>query len=221
MSRLRTIRPSCLHEPLSTCDSIHFVFELLKRGGRESLSLEQKLEILAGCGLRLAPPFTAQDLLESWPREAFEKPGFTLTLVGLGMTEERPPWRNHCANVWHLDTECIEDNGSYIRVAKRMAELTQGSIIIENLRDQVDLEAGTANLDFDHDGKPVHIDFKVNDDWLDPAALSLFVRMLALSDPSKLFIYHDTKGQDCVIACVTRGQFLALKKAGVHFDPLT
>jgi hypothetical protein len=156
------------------------VFDFLKKHGKESLTLEQKLEVLARCGLSLAPPFTAQDLLESWPREEFERPGFTLTLVALGITEERPPWRNHCVNAWHLDTECVEDIGSYVRVAKRMAELTQGTIAIENVRDQVDLEAGVANLDFDHDGGPVHIDLKVNDDWLDPAVLSHFVGMLAV-----------------------------------------
>ncbi len=197
------------------------MFGIFKGRGRESLTLEQRLEILAGCGLSLAPPFTTQDLLESWPREEFEKRGFTLTLVGLGMTEERPPWRNHCVNVWHLDTECIEDHGSYVRVAQRMAELTQGSIVIENARDQVDLEAGIANLDFEQSGKPVHLDLKVNDDWLDPAVLSHFVRVLAVSDPSKLFLYHDTRGQDCVIACVTRDQFAALKKAAVNFGLLT
>jgi hypothetical protein len=197
------------------------VFGILKGRGRESLTLEQKLEILAGCGLSLAPPFTAQDLLESWPREEFEKPGFTLPLIGLGITEERPPWRNHCVNVWHLDSECIEDHRAYVRVAQRMAELTQGSIVIENARDQVGLEAGIANLDFECFGKPVHIDFKVNDDWIDTAVLSHFVRMLAVSDPSKVFLYHDTRGQDCVIACVTRDQFAALKKAGVNFELLT
>ena len=43
----------------------------------------QKLEILERCGLKLASPFTAQDLLESWTREQFEEPGFDLMLVGL------------------------------------------------------------------------------------------------------------------------------------------
>jgi hypothetical protein len=112
-------------------------------------------------------------LLESWPREQFEKPGFDLTLIGLGVTEERPPGRNHSVNVWHFATECIEDNGSYVCIAQRMAELTQGSLIIENARDenardQIDLEAGIARLDFEHFGEPVHLDFKVNDDWVDP-----------------------------------------------------
>lgn len=185
------------------------------------LTLEQKLATLAECGLHLAPPFTVGDLLESWPREQFEKPGFTMTLVGLGMTEERPPWRNHCANAWHFDTECIEDHGSYVRIAERMAELTQGSLVLDHVRDHVDLEEGIASLDFEHSGKSVHLDLKVNDDWVDPTVFSHFIRLLAASDPSKLFVYHDTGGQDCIIACVTRDQLAALVRAGVKFEPLT
>jgi hypothetical protein len=192
-------------------------------GGRSKrpLTLEQKLEILAGCGFSLAPPFTAENLLESWPRERFEKPGFAMTLVGLGMTEEQPPWRNHCVNVWHFDTECIEDTGAYVRIAERMAELTQGSLALENVRDQVDIDAGIANLDFDHSGKLVHIDLRVDNDWVDPAVFSPFIRLLALSEPSKVYLYHDLGGQDCVIACVTRDRFAALKKAGVEFALLS
>jgi hypothetical protein len=101
-----------------------------------------------------------------------------------------------------------------------MAELTQGSLLIESARDRVDIEAGIASLDFKHSGKLVHIDFKVNDDWVDPAVFSHFVGMLAVSDPSKIFLYHDAGGQDGLIACVTRDQFADLKKAGVKFEPL-
>jgi hypothetical protein len=202
------------------CDSIHIMFGISKKISKP-FTLEQKLAILGDCGLRLAPPFTAQDLLESWPREQFEKPGFALALVGLGMTEERPPWRNHCVNAWHFDTECIEDHGSYVRIAERMAELTQGSLVLDNVRDYVDLEESIATLDFDHSGKSVHIDLKVNDDWVDPAVFSPFIQMLAASDPSKLFLYHDLRGQDCIIACLTREQFALLKKADVKFEPLT
>jgi hypothetical protein len=202
------------------CGSIHIMFGIFGGRTEKSLTLEQKLEILAECGLRLAPPFTVPDLLESWPRGAFEKPGFAMTLVGLGMTEERPPWRNHCVNAWHFDTECIEDSGSYVRIAERMVEMTQGSLVIENSRDQVDVEAGVANLDFELSGKPVHIDLKVNDDWVDVAVLSHFVRLLAVADPSKIYLYHDMGGQDCLIACVKRDEFAALKKAGVKFEAL-
>jgi len=193
------------------------MFGLFKK---QPLTLEQKLAILAECGLSLSPPFTAQDLLESWSREEFEESGFNLTLGGLGMTEEQPSWRNHSVNVWHFDSECIEDHGAYVRIAERMAELTQGSLVIENVRDEVDIEAGIATLDFEHHGKRVHIALKVNDDWADPAVFTHFVRLLAISDPSKVFLYYDLKGQDCVIACTTRDQFAALKKAGVSFEAL-
>lgn len=196
------------------------MLELFRRKTKELLTLEDKLEILAGCGLSLAPPFLVSDLLESWSREDFEKPGFTLTLVGLGITEERPPWRNHCVNTWHFDTECIEDSGAYVRIAERLSELTQGSLEITNVRDEVDLEAGIASLDFDHSGRAVHIDFEVNDDWVDPSVFTNFVRLLELSDPSKIFLHHDTGGQDCVIACVRRDQVASLEKAGVKFTAL-
>ena len=59
---------------------------LLQKASASPLSLEQKLEILARCGLKLEAPFTVNDLLESWKREEFEKRGFDLVLVGLGMT---------------------------------------------------------------------------------------------------------------------------------------
>ncbi len=197
------------------------MFGLFDKRGSAPITLEQKLESLARLGLKLASPFTAQDLLESWNRQEFEQPGFDLTLVGLGMTEERPPWRNHCVNAWHFDTECIEDSGSYVRIARRIAELTQGSLVLTNVRDSVDIEGGLATLDFEHSGKTVHIDCKVNDDWVDPTVFGHFVRLLAVADPSKIFLYYDTGGQDCVIACVSRDQFSALKKAGVNFRQLT
>jgi len=101
-----------------------------------------------------------------------------------------------------------------------MAELTQGSLVLENVRDHVDIKAGAAFLDFEHAGKPIHIDCKVNDDWADPALFGHFVRLLAFSDPSKIYLYYDTSGQDCVIACVSRDQIASLKKAGVGFKPL-
>ena len=197
------------------------MFGIFKKRSGKPPTLEQKLAVLAACGLTLAPPFTVQDLLKSWSREQYEEPGFNMVLIGLAMTEEQPPWRNHCVNAWHFDTECIEDNGSYVDIAERMAELTQGSLVLENVRDQVDIEAGIANLDFEHLGESVHIDLEVNNDWVDPKVFAHFIRLLAKSDLSKVYLYHDTRGQDCVIACVTREQFAALREAGVDFEALT
>ncbi len=184
------------------------------------LSLEQKLDLLAGCGMKLDAPFTVQDLLTSWRREQFEAPGFNLTLVGLGMTEERPPWRNHCKNVWHFDTECIVGNGAYRRIAERMKEMAQGSLPIENIRDHVDVEHASAWLAFAYRGQEIRFPCKVDDDWADPSVFKHFVDLLSKSDPSKIFLYYDLGGQDCIIACVSKAQFGQLKQSGVNFKPL-
>jgi hypothetical protein len=168
----------------------------------------------------LEEPFTAEDLLTSWSREEFEEPGFAMILVGLGMTEEQPPWRQHCANMWHFDTECIEDDGAYVRIAEQMKSIAQGSLPIEDIRDHVDIEEGIAWLEFGFRGELKHIDCKVNDDWVDGSVFTHFVDLLAQSDPEKRFLYYDTDGQDCILACVTNAQFKELKRAGVGFQLL-
>jgi hypothetical protein len=184
------------------------------------LTLEQKLAILAGCGLRLKAPFTIDDLLKSWTREDFEKDGFDAVLVGLGMTEEEPPWRDHCVNAWHLDTECIENSGDYCRIAERMKAMAQGSLPIENIRDHIDVEGRVAWLTFDYRGRNTRIDCKVEDDWVDAEVFRQFVDLLAQSDQSKIYLSYDLGGQDLIIACVTKSEFAELKRNGVRFEAL-
>jgi hypothetical protein len=187
---------------------------------RQAKTLENKLDALKECGLQLASPFTRNDLLKSWQREDYEKDGFDLVLVGLGMTEEKEPWRNHSVNVWHFDTESIEDNGDYKRIAERMVEMSQGSLPLENIEDHVDIEKGQAWLSFTFEGKSIKVDCAVKDDWVDPAIFGRFVDLLTQSDPSKIFIYYVLGGQDCIISCVTKNNFECLKSQGLNFVAL-
>ncbi len=195
-----------------------------KRGkvssGSEAATLESKLAILAECGIRLAPPFSVKDLLESSDRADYEQPGWDATLVGLGMTEEREPWRNHCLNLWHFDTECIEGHGAYKAIAERMSEMARGSLPITNIRDFVDLENKKAWLAFSFRGKDVRIDCKVNDDWVDERVLTRLAGYLKQSDPDKTFVYYDLHGQDCLIGSVSRTELRCLQKNGIQFEPM-
>lgn len=186
-----------------------------------ALTMEQKLDMLANCGLRLSDPFKPEDLLTSWPREDYEKPGFDLVLVALGMTEEREPWRNHCANLWHFDTECIEDHGDYERIVDRMVGIAQGSLPLENIQDHVDLEKQEAWFSFTFRGEEIKVNCRVEDDWVDSTVFAKLVDVLVKSDPDKVFIYYDLDGQDCIIGCVTRGELKQLNGQGVKFVPLT
>ena len=183
-------------------------------------TLEAKLEELKACGLQLAPPFTIDELLKSWDRSEYEKEGFDLVLFGLGMTEEQEPWRYHSVNLWHFDTECIEDNGDYKNIAERFAEMTQGSLRLEDVKDHVDIEAGEAWLSFRFKGKQIKLDWKVRDDWVDETIFHKFAELLKEADPSKMYIYYDLEGQDCIVGCVTKKDFECLRSKGMKFTAL-
>jgi hypothetical protein len=185
------------------------------------VTIEEKLDALARCGLRLKDQFGVPDLVGSWGREALDKAGWNMALVCLGMTQEERPWTPHCDNLWHFDTECIDGNGSYVRIAMRMADMAQGSLPISNITDHVDIEAGTAWLRLECQGKQFYIDCEVQDDWVDPAIFADFVDLLANCEPRKLFIYYDLGGQDCIIGCVTLEQFAALQKLIPAVQPLS
>jgi hypothetical protein len=190
------------------------------RNGVPYETIEKKLDALAECGLKLKDQFGVADLVECWGREALDKPGFNLTLICLGMCQEDPPWTPHCENLWHFDTECIEGEGSYVRIGERMAEMAQGSLPLSDFEDHVEIEEGKAWLRFKCQGKPVHIDCAVEDDWVDAGIFGHLVDLLAKSDPNKLFIYYDLGGQDCIIGCITREQFEKLKNVIPAVQPL-
>jgi len=184
-------------------------------------TLEEKLQALADCGFELNEPFRVSDLVEIWGREALEEPGFDLAIVCLGMTTEEPPWTPFCENLWHFDTECIEGDGSYVCIAKRMAEMTQGSLPLSDLKDHVDLREGQAWLQFQCNGELIRIDCMVEDDWVDTNIFKTFVDLLTKHDPSKLFVYYDLGGQDCIIGCATSEGFEKLKALIPPVEPLT
>jgi hypothetical protein len=183
-------------------------------------TIEDKLLALAECGFKLKEGFGVPDLVESWGREALDKPGFELALVSLAMTEERPPWRPRCDNLWHFDTECIEGDGSYVSIAERMAEIAQGSLPLSDFEDHVDIERGEAWLRFRCRGEPVDIRCAVDSDWVDADIFRHFVELLAKCDPGKLFIHYDTGGQDCIIGCATQHQYERLRRLIPEVRPL-
>ncbi|HEY1602867.1 MAG TPA: hypothetical protein VGG64_24900 [Pirellulales bacterium] len=185
------------------------------------MTIEEKLLALSECGLKLRGEFGVSHLIESWGREALDEPGYNLALVCLGMTQEEPPWTPHCDNLWHFDTECVEGDGSYVCIAKRMTEMAQGSLPLSDFQDHIDVEKGEAWLRFNCQGKSIHIDCEVQDDWVDASIFGHFVRLLSQCDPGKLFLYHDLGGQDCIIGCLTKGQFNGLKKLIPEVQPLS
>jgi len=119
--------------------------------------------------------------------------------------------------IWHLDAECIEDNGDYIRALERFVILTKGQLLLTDWRDHVDIEAGEAWVEFKLDGELVHWDLEVSDDWLDPGFCT---RMQALAESrcggKKFFI--TALGQDSLLCFGDAAMKDALSKlSGLEF----
>ena len=174
--------------------------------------MEEQLATLASCGIALRPGVSVDELFTFHPREKFETSPYFGLVITMGSEEQHEPFAPLSDNVWHLDTECIEAPGSYVRIAERMCALAQGDLRIENLRDQVDHDNGDAWLEFDLNGETVHWGARVKDDWIDPEMLSNFCGLLAAQNSARRFTFLDLKGQDCLLGCATEDELTRLRK---------
>jgi hypothetical protein len=163
------------------------------------MSIAQALEQLAAIGIRTRPNITSDDLLFSLDGAMDSPVDWTGLLCTLGSEVERGEFQRISDDIWHIDAECIEDTGDYVRVLERFIILTKGLIPLTSLCDHVDIENGEAWVEFILDGKPVHWDLEVDNDWLDP---NLYTKMqnlaIARGGGKKFFI--TALGQDSLIS---------------------
>jgi len=183
------------------------MFKLFKRNRNGRVSFEKQLSTLASCGIKLAPGVAPEALLESFDREAFEAEPYRLLLACMGGEAESESQAGETGypsdNIWHFDTDCIEDHGAYAAIARRMKDLAQGELPLEEITDYVHVEAGEARVEFCLAGQSYRWDAKVEDDWVDASILSRFSDLLNQVGSSRHFTYIDFGGQDCLIGCAT------------------
>lgn len=185
--------------------------------------LNEQLLVLAECGISLAASVTPDVLTRSLSRESYEGEPYRLLLCIMGAETEAELHAGLATypsdNIWHFDTESIEDQGSYAAIAQRMAVLAQGDLPLERVEDYVDLEGEEAWLSFSLDGRPYKWHATVDDDWVDPSILTQFTELLDSRKTLKRFTYIDLAGQDCLIGCATSEQRAFLEfRTGLKVD---
>ncbi|MER5361578.1 hypothetical protein [Streptomyces sp. NPDC002785] len=132
------------------------------------MRLEEQLDRLAELGLPLAAGRTVDELLYSWPREAYERKPFDLVLFALGCAVEAEPWeRWFCDRAWHFDTECVRGRGSYVAIARQLCRIAGRPNALSGLRDHVDLGAEEAWIAYTAGDRQVNWPIEVRDDWAD------------------------------------------------------
>jgi hypothetical protein len=193
------------------------------------MSIEHKLNQLAQCGLRLNARWSAQDVVKDWGREVGDENAWHAILYFLGSAQEKSPsgavgmhgGQPRCDNLWFFDMECIEGDGDYAFIARRVAQLTQGALPLTDVQDHVKPWNDQAWLHFQLKGQPIHIDCEVQHDWFDQGVLRRFVDLLAQCDPNKVLIRYAPEGQQILfVGCVTWAQFMDLRALIPAFEAI-
>lgn len=180
-------------------------------------SVRQGLGQLAALGIRRRAGITDDDLLLTLEGTMDSPVDWVSLLCVLGGEVERGEFSRISDDIWHLDAECIEDNGDYVRVLERFVILAKGQLPLTELRDHVDIENEEAWVEFKLEGQTVHWDLEVSDDWL---ASSLYTRLQELVVPraagKKFFIV--ALGQDSLVCFGDAAMKEALSKlSGLEF----
>lgn len=149
------------------------------------------------------------DLLEEFSEQAFLEDPYQLLLITMGGELFRDDeFYIVSNNIWHLDTECIEDIGDYVRIIERLMKLS--NIDIRNIKDYVDLEIEAAWVSFEFESKLIKWELKVDGNWIDPEIFDKFIQLIGNRSNKKIVIA--ALGQNCLVAYLSEAQLLKINK---------
>ena len=187
-------------------------------------TVEAMLTELAAVGIELHPGISVDQLLADHPRAAVEEGGFELLLAVMG-DEQFDPKTFEVLNplsddVWHFDTEAIEDHGAYVRIVENCSRLTGGDLKFEGVRDYVDVEKEIAWVEVSTNGRSDRIDLKIDNDWVDPKIFAKLQDWLDQAGSGRRFAVQGL-GQDVLLICKQPEQIRMINRAsGLRFDDL-
>lgn len=184
-----------------------------KKKKENTIPLEEQLKKLENLGITLNSNVTIGNLLFEMNRKDLESKPYLFLLMALGGEFETSDnvWLHISDNIWYLDTECIEDNGDYVRIIERLIVLSQGILKIKNLTDFVDIDNKKANVSFELNGEYYNWSMEVNDDWLDINILYKLNTVLSKLNTEKRF-FTAVIDQSCLIGFFTQSQAEELNK---------
>lgn len=161
--------------------------------------LDDQLDTLLRGGVSLAPGRTRDELLASFAEQRYQEDPFRLLLQAMGGEVEAEPWgRRFSCQVFTLDSECVEGDGSYALVVTELSRAAGVADRVTDVSDTVDVEAGVARLTYCVAGRRVTFEPRVQNDWIDPDALTQILGDIEPLIPAGRGLWQIDEGQ-----CVT------------------
>ncbi len=149
-------------------------------------------------GIRLRHPESLPALVEDFTGRRWDRDSFGLLLASMGTdgVHDEPA----SSAVYHMDLECIYSGEDYVAIIEDLATRLVGVIGIADIRSEVYNQR--AWVEFTADGRPVHVDLEVQDDWADLSFLRPINQRLAETGSKQLYIAG--LAQDLLIVLLDR-----------------
>lgn len=135
------------------------------------IPLEEQIAALAAAGLSMNPGVTIDDLLHSFPRDEYEVGPWHCLLFMYGVEIERRPWGRYIGPGWDFDVECVNGTGSYVAIVEQFARIS--GVAVTDVSDTIDMNAPTGELRYTIGGVAKTVPVEINNDWADPAAITM------------------------------------------------
>jgi hypothetical protein len=181
------------------------------------VSVREGLANLAAIGISMRPDVTIDDLLYSTGGTIDDPIDYCDLLCILGGDVERGKFNRISDDIWHLDAECIVEDGDYASLLARFCILAKRDFSVVDVKDHVDIDAGEAWIDFTFNGQLYHWEIEVQDDWMDPGFYSKVSMLVRKATLEKSF-FICAIGQDSLISYGTAEQKAKLSKlSGLAF----
>ncbi|ROR30363.1 hypothetical protein EDD66_10214 [Mobilisporobacter senegalensis] len=163
-------------------------------------TLEQQINVLDNMGIRLNAGITINEILQIFDRKEIESKPYILLLMAMGgeMECSKNQWLPLSNDIWHFDTECIEDNGAYIEIVKRLSKMTKEFLKLDDINDFVDVENNIAWVSFEYNEQAYKWDLKVDNDWFDMTLIQKLNGLITQSEYDKKFTVA-VLDQSCLI----------------------
>jgi hypothetical protein len=189
------------------------------KAAKPKLTIPEGLTELAQHGIAKRGDVTLDDILFSQGGSLEDHVDHIDLLCILGSESEQRHGQFLSDDIWHFDAECIVEDGDYVNIANHLQRLSKGVLELSTLIDHVDLESDEAWMEFDFQGKRIHWNLKVDNDWVDADVFTRFVNLFASVPSEARFTYGDLGGQDCLIGFATEEQRRSLiALTGIKFE---
>lgn len=170
--------------------------------------LDEQLAQLAEAGVTPADGVIREDLLSFETEEELEKAPYQGIIEVLGIDLEREPYTPVCHRLWMCDYERIGDHRSYADILTRLELMTGGALGLTEISDHVDIGEESAWVEFTCDGERLRWDLEVNDDWMDPAVVVNYARLLKTKGKAlRLYSNHEDFGQSALFGAFSAEDF--------------